>query len=414
MSDLAIFGGNPAVVEKPPHNPWPIINEDDRAAVLAQLDESISIYDNGGIFKKFESKFSKLHRRKHALLFNSGTAALHSAYFSLGLKPGEIVIAPSYTFPASVTPIFSLGGIPKLCDIGTDGNICFESLTRINLQGVKALVITHIWGIPCDILKISQFCKEHRIFLIEDCSHAHGSRFDNTLVGSFGDIAVWSLQGQKTISGGEGGILLTNADLLYERALLFGHYNKRCYQEIESTHNFSEFRGTGFGLKMRAHPLAIALADSQLSRLEQFLNCRQFYADKFHRLLEQFDFIETPDLSQKFCNFYRLSFVIKNDSKVKVDLFHEALIAEGACEFDRLGSTMPLSRLALFKRPWEVYPIYQKSSYPGADNDDLRVADQYYINSIRLPIWSDRSWDHLADQYLSCLLYTSPSPRDRG
>jgi dTDP-4-amino-4,6-dideoxygalactose transaminase len=127
----------------------------------------------------------------------------------------------------------------------------------------KAIVVTHMWGIPCDMDAITVIAKKHNLRLLEDCSHAHGAKFNEQKVGTFGDAAVWSLQGQKTVTGGEGGILLTDDGEIHTRALLLGQYNKRCKQEIPRDHPLYQYALTGFGLKLRAHPLAIAMADQQ-------------------------------------------------------------------------------------------------------------------------------------------------------
>ena len=105
-----------------------------------------------------------------------------------------------------------------------------------------------------DILK-----NNPNVLLIEDCSHAYRAKIDGKTVGTFGDAAVWSPQGQKIISGGEGGITLTKHADLYYRQLIWGHYNKRCKAEIPSDHPVSSFSLTGAGAKNCAYPLAIAL-----------------------------------------------------------------------------------------------------------------------------------------------------------
>ena len=105
-----------------------------------------------------------------------------------------------------------------------------------------------MWGIPCEMDRIIEICNKQNIFLLEDCSHAHGASFQGRKTGSFGDAAAWSLQGQKIISGGEGGILLTKHKDIFSRALLQGHYNKRCKQEISQDDPLFQFALTGLGL----------------------------------------------------------------------------------------------------------------------------------------------------------------------
>ena len=113
---LAILSGPKTISLDEPHFVWPVISKKIEKAVLEQLHKSISIYDRSGIFEIFENAFAKYHRRKHALLCSSGTLAIHSMYFAAGLKDGDEIICPAYTFFATVTPLLFLGVKPILCD----------------------------------------------------------------------------------------------------------------------------------------------------------------------------------------------------------------------------------------------------------------------------------------------------------
>ena len=108
--------------------------------------------------------------------------------------------------------------------------MCYNKLKE---KRTKAVIVTHMWGHPCSMDKIKDFCRQHKLYLVEDCSHAHGARFKNKCVGSIGDIGAWSLQTQKIVSAGEGGVLLTNNRKYYDWAQLLGHFNKRSMQEIK-------------------------------------------------------------------------------------------------------------------------------------------------------------------------------------
>src|SRR5581483_4466177 len=262
---------------------------DTEAAVLQQLQGGeISIYDHSGIFKAFEDRYAASLDRTHALVVSSGTAALHTAMMAAAFAPGDEVICPAYTFYATVTPIFQTGALPILCDAGTDGNIDPVRISRLITPRTKAVIVTHMWGMPCDLDPILVLCRQQGLLLIEDCSHAHGAQYKGRPVGSQGDIAVFSLQGQKIITGGEGGILLTNHTELYERALLFGQYNKRCKQEIRQDSPYYAYAVTGFGLKLRAHPLAIAIANEQFTHLSQWHAAKQKNAQYLTQKLDKY------------------------------------------------------------------------------------------------------------------------------
>lgn len=149
-----------------------------------------------------------------------------------------------------------------------------------------------MWGLPCNMLEITSVLSTRpHVLLLEDCSHALGASFQGQTVGTFGDGAAWSLQGQKLISGGEGGVVLTkNADFHY-RQLLWGHYNRRCEDEIPLDHPLQDFALTGTGMKNRAHPLAIAIALNQLRKLTDFQRAKKHFASRLSNELSRISFL---------------------------------------------------------------------------------------------------------------------------
>ncbi|MEK7129099.1 MAG: aminotransferase class I/II-fold pyridoxal phosphate-dependent enzyme, partial [Patescibacteria group bacterium] len=150
---LAIKGGIKTVSLKGPHYIWPPITKTVERAVLKQLRSSISIYNRSGIFEKFENSFASYHKRKYALLTSSGTAAIHSMFVAAGFKEGDEIICPAYTFFATVTPLLFTGAKPVLCDCDSNGNIDPQEIEKKITSKTKGVVITHMWGIPCQMDK---------------------------------------------------------------------------------------------------------------------------------------------------------------------------------------------------------------------------------------------------------------------
>ncbi|MEI6424031.1 MAG: DegT/DnrJ/EryC1/StrS family aminotransferase, partial [Lentisphaerota bacterium] len=127
----------------------------------------------------------------------------------------------------------------------------------------KIIVTNDQWGHPVDKDAILKICRKYELKYVEDCSHAHFSQYNGRYSGTFGDIACWSFQGNKLLSGGEGGILLTDNQDYYERAVLLGHNLKRPFESVKNEKYFG-LRRTGFGLKLRIHPLAALIVLHQL------------------------------------------------------------------------------------------------------------------------------------------------------
>ncbi|MEK7552339.1 MAG: DegT/DnrJ/EryC1/StrS family aminotransferase [Patescibacteria group bacterium] len=413
MNHLAIFGGPKTIETKGPHFVWPRITEDVEQAVVRQLHTTVSIYDRSGVIKEFETTFAAHHGRRYALLSNSGTNAIYSMYEGLGLGHGDEVICPVYTFFATVSPLMHTGATPVFCDCGRDGNINPAEIKTLITSRTKAVMVTHMWGLPCDMDAIVSICREHNLKLLEDCSHAHGAKVNGKLVGTFGDAAAWSFQAQKTITGGEGGIMLTDNKEVYYRALLQGHYNKRCKQEIPADNPFSAFSTTGFGLKFRAHPLAVAMAQEQFSHLDEWLLQRQIYAERMTVAFKPFPFLIVPEVSNKQPGWY--AYVIQFDAShsygIGVDLFTKAVLAEGLVELDRPRSTGMLHKLPLFVEPESVLPRL----YPCPTEQKRQtfpMAEQFYENALKLPVWSFQDEEQMVNLYVDGIVKVASVVRD--
>lgn len=385
---------------------WPIVTWEMKKAVLDQMNKSLSIYNRSGIIDRFEQSFAKYHGVKYGLLTNSGTSALWSMYAGAGIRKGAEVIVPSYTFFATASPLMHLGATPVFADCGHDGNISLESVKRLFSDKTQAIVVTHMWGIPCNMESISKFAKEKDVLLFEDCSHAHGASINGKLVGSFGDAACWSLEGAKTISGGEGGILLTKNKDIYEGAVIFGHYNKRAKQDIALESRLREYVLTGAGQKLRSHPLAVAIAEQQMTHLDAWLAQKREYAQVMIESLQHIPFLSMPsfDCTSKKPAWY--AFVMQFRPSVapcSLDEFICALSERGLTEVDHPGSTKPIHDLALFQAPRLVLPNLYDDDYAPRRDVSLGNAEDFYENAIKLPVWALPSDVDTVNRYISTI-----------
>ena len=195
----------------------------------------LSIADESGVISQLEQDFAKLHGMKYALAVSSGTMALYSAFFAIGLVPGDEVICTSYSYHATAAPLLHLGVRIVFCDVEIEtGNIDVSKIEPLITSKTKAIVTNDQWGHPCDKDWVCGICKSYGLKYIEDCSHAHFAMYKGKYTGTFGDVSCFSLQGRKLLSGGEGGILMTNNQDIYERAVLLGHNLKRPAQSVKN------------------------------------------------------------------------------------------------------------------------------------------------------------------------------------
>ena len=385
MKNLAVDGGEAVMQPSEGRFIHPKITNSLINVVTKQLKDTISIYDNSNIFKTFETNFKNYLHSKYALVTNSGTTAIWSLYDSIGLKKGDEVICPIYTFFATVSPILQTGATPVFVDCDENGNMDYTKIEEKITSNTKAIMVVHMWGYPARMEKIRQIADKHDLYLFEDCSHAHGGSYMNKKLGEWGDASAFSLQGNKIITGGEGGILVTNDKYIYKNALLLGHYNKRCKQEIDKSSLDYKYATTGKGMKLRAHPLAISIANHLLNNLDEMNYYKKCYADMFDNCIKDIEGLSTINYDrQNSPSFY--AYIIKFDKNkftVNREQFVEALHAEGCCEFDIPSSTTSLANFELFKNPGYFFPSYKKSLIEG----EYVNADKFANEIIKLPVW---------------------------
>ncbi|MEX2028508.1 MAG: aminotransferase class V-fold PLP-dependent enzyme [Candidatus Curtissbacteria bacterium] len=297
MSNLAIKGGIKAIKVPLPHEVWPpdALN-DELKEISKQRNTDISIRGRVGPIKELEEDFRKFLNNKvdYLVSFNSGTSALLAAYFALNINENDEVIGSALTYHAALSPVYFLKGSVVLADIDIKTR-CIDSkkIERLITDRTKVITVVHQWGHPVDMDAILKIKKKYKLKLIEDCSHAHGSKYKGKLCGTFGDIAVFSLQTNKMVFAGEGGILVTNNKELYDRATLLGHYRNRSREEIDDE-EYQKYWVTGFGLKLRMSPFNAIVAKHSLKHFKKRVKSKHKCLNYFRRRLEEVRYIDPP------------------------------------------------------------------------------------------------------------------------
>lgn len=389
------------VADNLPDFVWPIITEQTRAHILAQTTaDNISCYNRSGIVEEFENNFSRYHDRKYAISTNSGTSAIHAIYSALQLKKYDEVLVPSNTFHATVSPLLHTGGIPIFVDCLANGNIDPEDMERKITVKTKAVMVTHLWGIPCDMDRITALCQRYNLILLEDCSHAHGARYKGKLVGTFGLAAAWSLNGPKLISGGEGGIILTDDKEMEIRCNLLGQYNNRALQITPPDHPLRRIALTGLGLKHRITTVAAAMANEQLAHLDDWLHWKRFYATLLRQQLADIPFIYLPDINDTEPAWYAFTFYLDEiKAGVSREIFLQRLHEKGLKEIKTPGSTCPQEKLELYRHPSQYLPqIFDHDPLPQAE---CAMSNKLYQACIKMPMWALSTDLRIVNKYIS-------------
>ena len=242
--------------------------------------ESTWISSKGRFIKEFEKKFANYIGVKHGTAVCNGTVALHLAGAALGLGNGDEIIVPSFTYIASANPFLQLGCKIVFCDSLKDTwQMDPKDIKAKITSSTKAIVVVHLYGHPCDMDKILKIAHDNNIFVIEDCAEAIGSEYKGKKAGSFGDISCFSFFGNKTITCGEGGMVMCNNDDLHERVE---------HMKGQGVVNWKEYWHDIAAFNYRMTNIQAAIGLAQLEQIDKFLKQKhqiaQWYQEKISTL----------------------------------------------------------------------------------------------------------------------------------
>jgi len=241
----------------------------------------------GSFTKGFESRFAALHGVRHAHACSSGTASVHTAIAAIDPEPGDEIITTPITDMGGLTPILYQSAIPVFADVDSRTcNVTAETISERLSPRTKAIIVTHLFGNPCEMSEIRALASERGVPIIEDCAQAFLAKCEERPVGTLGSLGCFSLQQGKHITTGEGGIVLTNDEALARRSFLF--INKAWgYGDTKPDHYF-------LAPNYRMSELQGAVASAQLQKLEGAVQQRIAMAERLTKQIEGLDGIETP------------------------------------------------------------------------------------------------------------------------
>lgn len=245
--------------------------------------------EDGSYVRSLEKSFCSRFQRKYAVAVSSGFASILLSLKALGVSTNDEVIIPSYTCQALLNPIRLLGAKPVLVDVEEDSfNISINSVSQSISKRTRAVIVPHTFGFPAKIDAI----KELGVPVIEDCAQALGGSYKNVRLGSSGDLAVFSFYATKMITGGDGGMIVTDNEDYYRQIVDYRYYGHR-----------KGFSSVAYNFHLTNLPAA--LASSQLERLELFVEKRKVLASRYDSLLTSVPGISTAFQNKEFSCYYR-------------------------------------------------------------------------------------------------------------
>lgn len=324
MGQLAVNGG--AKTRTKPFTGWPIFDDREVSAVEEVVRSGKWGCLSGTKVSEFEKKFAEFQGAKYGICIVNGTAALEVALRAVGVKAGDEVIVPPYTFIASASAVLMIGAIPVFVDVEPESyNLDPTKIEAAITPKTKAILAVHIAGGPADMDGIMAVAKKHGLKVVEDAAQAHGAEWDGRRVGAIGDAGTFSFQASKNLNSGEGGIVVTNDPEVYSKAWSLHNIGR------VPDGQWYEHRILGWNMRMTEFQAAILLA--QMERLEDQMKTRDENARYLSEELSKIEGISPLKRHPKATSHAYHLFVLRYDPKAFNDAprsaFIKALQAEG-------------------------------------------------------------------------------------
>lgn len=353
-----------------------------------EKDNVLHLFDNGGVLfrhgfdsirngvfmvQDFEEQFRTAMGSNNALAVSSGTAALKVALEALDVGPGDEVITQSFTFVATVEAIVECGATPVITEIDSSLNMDPEDLERKITSKTKVIIPVHMLGTPAPMVEIMRIARENDLKVLEDTAWGCGAKLQDSFLGTIGDIGAFSFDYAKTLTTGEGGMVLTSNLELFEKAKAYhdhGHENNPNLPRWEDSRS-----GSGFNYRMSE--LQAAVGQAQLEKLESIVKHQRKIGKEFLENLEspKIEFRSEPDGSQS--SFDAFVFFVESSETAK--LIRSNLLANG------FGTKiLPEAVTWHFAATWDHIPSVREQL--DATNDSLEKSKYYLSKAVALPI----------------------------
>jgi perosamine synthetase len=333
--------------------------------------ESGWISSSGEMVTRFGKLFSQYIGTKHAIPLCNGTAALHIALLVYGIGKGDEVICPAFTFAATANAVIHAGAKPVLVDIEKNSLALDSSLVEKAITAkTKAVIVAHLYGIPADVMKLKKICKKHNLILIEDAAESVGATCGNKYVGSIGDIGCFSFYGNKNVTTGEGGMVVTNNKKIAEKVRYFSSHAMK--QSKRYWHN-----EVGYNYRMTSLQAAIGVA--QMERVDEILKKKVHISNTYDRLLKavpNIRLMKDPKYGKYVCWLYTI--FVPN-----IKIRNEMMLYMSKKGIETRKTFYPLSDMPPYKSI-EKFPVSKHMAQTG-------------ISFPSSPLLSDEDIEYVAD-----------------
>jgi len=340
----------------------PSIDHQEARAVQAVLKSGFLV--QGKTVVRFEEAVARYLKVKHVVAVNSGTSALHLALLAFGIGPGDEVIIPDYTFPATVNVVELTGAKPVFVDVDPmTFNIDPKAIERHITKKTKAVIPVHLFGQSADLAPIMRLAKKYKLVVVEDAACVLGAEYKGRKSGTIGDIGCFSFHPRKVITTGEGGIAVTNNKTVADRLRILRNHG------IEYKNNKIDIVAAGFNYRMTEIQAAMGLV--QMKKMAGLIRARRKVAGIYNAQLRSIKWIKTPSISSYNTHVFQ-TYVIQIPGSLGRDHLISFLRKNG---IEANFGTYALHKLSFYKNKYHL----KASQFP--------ITEEVFQTSIALPVF---------------------------
>jgi perosamine synthetase len=344
-----------------------------------QCLDSTWISSKGKFIAEFEGAFKSYIGARHAATVANGTVAIHLALLALGIGPEAEVIVPTLTYIASVNAIAYTGATPVFCDsLKSTWQMDPDDVRRKITPRTRAILAVHLYGQPCEMDDLMKIAYEHNLFLVEDCAEAFGSFYKGRHVGTFGDIGTFSFFGNKTITTGEGGMVVTGDDTLHDRMTHF---------KGQGLAKHREYWHDVIGYNYRMTNICAAIGLAQLEQADSFLAKKHQVAEWYQRELQGSPVTLQDEVGDVRHSYWMVSILVPEAADR--DPLRSALRERG---IETRPLFYPVHSMPMYSSAFQRHPVAESlgwrginlPSYPGLEESSVKeicAVIKSYFNS---------------------------------
>lgn len=314
--------------------------------------ESNWISSKGKYVGEFENKFSTYINCRYASTVSNGTVALHLALVALGIGPGDEVIVPTFTYIASVNAITYTGATPVFVDsLKSTWQMDPEDVLRKITPKTKAIMVVHLYGHPCDMARLMEISKDNNLYVVEDCAEAFGTLYKGQHVGTFGDIGTFSFFGNKTITTGEGGMIVTKHKKLNDRIANL---------KSQGVSDYRQYWHDVIGYNYRMTNVSAAIGLAQLEQADLFIETKRQLANWYKSYLKDLPVEFHGEYGDVFHSYWMCSILLNEPG-----LRDQLRIYLEQCGIETRPLFYPVHTMPMYKQRFQVFPVAEKLGSRG-------------------------------------------------